>query len=129
LVLALTYGYSLLAFGVGITAFTLSSREIICHNAHGQNAPQRIQELDLLHLRLTSPRACIADRFHVSEPVLPVLKENIFKEAQSAWRLGAGFLLSDGTVHCSDGGSGITLRNINVRRFTVDIVEEPKEEV
>jgi hypothetical protein len=117
LVLALTYGYSLLAFGVGITAFTLSSREIICHNAHGQNAPQRIQELDLLHLRLTSPRACIADRFHASEPVLPVLKENIFKEAQSARRLGAGFLLSDGTVHCSDGGSGITLRN--VRRFTV----------
>ncbi|KAJ6533723.1 hypothetical protein B0H19DRAFT_1272358 [Mycena capillaripes] len=127
LVLALTYGYSLLAFGVGITAFTLSSREIICHNAQGQNAPQRIQELDLLHLRLTSPRACIADRFHASEPVLPVLKENIFKEAQSARRLGAGFLLSDGTMHCSDGGSGITLRN--VRRFTVDIVEEPKEEV
>ncbi|KAJ7192627.1 hypothetical protein GGX14DRAFT_479779 [Mycena pura] len=127
LVLALTYGYSLLAFGVGITAFTLSSREITCHNAQAQNAPQRIQELDLLHLRLTSPRACIADRFHASEPVLPVLKEDIFKEAQCARRLGAGFLLSDGTVHCSDGGSGITLRN--VRRFTVDIVEEPKEDV
>ncbi|KAJ6456946.1 hypothetical protein C8R45DRAFT_1110734 [Mycena sanguinolenta] len=127
LVLALTYGYSLLALGVGITAFTLSSREIICHNAQGQNAPQRIQELDLLHLRLTSPRVCIADRFHASEPVLPILKEDIFREAQSARRLGAGFLLSNGTVHHSDGGSGITLRN--VRRFTVDIVEEPKEEV
>ncbi|KAF7339073.1 hypothetical protein MVEN_01983700 [Mycena venus] len=127
LVLALTYGYSILALGVGITAFTLSSREIICDNAQGQSTPQRISELDLLHLRLTSPRTCIADRFHASESKLPILKGDIFREAQSARRLGVGFLLSDGTVHCSDGGSGITLRN--VRRFTVDIVEESKEEM
>ncbi|KAJ7924565.1 hypothetical protein B0H13DRAFT_1863798 [Mycena leptocephala] len=127
IVLAFTYGYSLIALGVGIAAFTLSSREIIFHNApQSQSAPQRIQELDLLQLRLTSPRACIADRFGSSEPMFPILKEDIFREAQSARRLGAGFLLSDGTVYCSDGGSGITLRN--VRRFTVDIVEEPREE-
>ncbi|KAJ7117156.1 hypothetical protein C8R44DRAFT_739000 [Mycena epipterygia] len=110
LVLALTYGYALLALGVGIAAFNLSSRKVVASNTQGH-----ARETDLVHLRLTSARACIADRFddedHGASETWPLLRR--------ATRLGAGFVQRRGSV--DDAGSSVTLRN--VRRFKVDVVE------
>ncbi|KAJ7259327.1 hypothetical protein C8J57DRAFT_1720493 [Mycena rebaudengoi] len=61
-VLSLAYGYALLALAVGIAGFALRSRDVISQGAEHRK-PKTIREIELVHLRLTSARACVADRF------------------------------------------------------------------
>ncbi|KAJ6533757.1 hypothetical protein DFH09DRAFT_1284360 [Mycena vulgaris] len=128
-VLVLTYAYALFALGVGIAAFTCPSREIIAQDAHDRSVRQRIREIDLVHLRLTSARACIADRFdgeNTSESMLAGLKDTIFTEGRQMYRLGAGFVQSEATVF--DDGASLQVVRRNVRRYKVDIVDNLEEE-
>jgi hypothetical protein len=119
--LALTYGYALLAATVGLAAVAQPSREIIQEPAnHGP--PRRIRDLDLVHLWLTSARACVADRFdgeNVSEPILTASTDGLFKENKRTRRLGAGFVQS----RVYDAGMSSQLKQRNVRRFKIDLVE------
>ncbi|KAJ7663148.1 hypothetical protein DFH06DRAFT_1189463 [Mycena polygramma] len=125
MVLALTYGYALLALGVGIAVFTLPSREIIVEDGAGRPTPQRIREIDLMHLRLTSARACVADRFdggNASEPMLEISRDSIFKETGPVRRLGGGFVHSEAELYNDDGESSVVTRR-DMRRFKVDTVD------
>ncbi|KAJ7692591.1 hypothetical protein B0H17DRAFT_1061327 [Mycena rosella] len=117
LLLALTYGYAILALAIGIAAFNLSSREII---TEGRDVPRRLRELDLLHLRLTNPRVCVADRFDEGETGPMATGKEILKDTPRARRLGAGFAQS-GRGEDDPSSSQTTLRSM--RKFTVDIVE------
>ncbi|KAJ6478090.1 hypothetical protein C8R47DRAFT_1139322, partial [Mycena vitilis] len=117
MVLALTYGYALLALGVGIAVFTLPSREIIVEDGAGRPTPQRIREIDLMHLRL-----CVADRFdggNASEPMLEISRDSIFKETGPVRRLGGGFVHSEAELYNDDGESSVVTWR-NMRRFKVD---------
>ncbi|KAJ7618727.1 hypothetical protein FB45DRAFT_170779 [Roridomyces roridus] len=123
LVLALAYGYSFVVLMAGFASFMLSSRELICQDDEGS---QRISELNLLRLRLTSPRVIVSDRF-LAEGAQSVFKsEDMFKEVLNPPRLAAGFQMRDGTMHEDEGQSVVVLRN--VRRFAVDFVQETRGE-
>ncbi|KAJ7651401.1 hypothetical protein FB45DRAFT_997966 [Roridomyces roridus] len=104
--LALVYGYSALALGVGIAACLLPSRVITDREMAGSGEGKSTRELDLVHSRLTKPRMCIADRFD---------DESAVEEIQ---RLGVGFTNSGRA-----GGSDEEIFKRNLRRFKVDMVD------
>jgi hypothetical protein len=129
-VLALAYGYALLAFTAGIAAFAHRSREVISQSAEHRK-PKTIWEIELFHLRLTSVRACVADRFDEAtkdDPTLSVSKDGIFKERDGARRLGAGFVQSaDGVNGYEEFDNAQVVRHTG-RRFKVDVVDNLQEE-
>jgi hypothetical protein len=89
-VLALAYGYALPALTAGIATFALRSRGVISQSAE-HHKPKTIWEIELVYLRLTSARACVADRFDdatMDDPTLWAFKDGIFKERDGARRLG-----------------------------------------
>ncbi|KAJ7651412.1 hypothetical protein FB45DRAFT_1051139 [Roridomyces roridus] len=105
-VLALIYGYSALALGVGVAACLLPSRVISDREMDGGGEGKSTRELDLVHSRLTKPRMCIADRFDDDSAV---------EEVQ---RLGVGLTNSG---RDTDGCNDKIFRR-NSRRFKVDTV-------
>ncbi|KAI0030479.1 hypothetical protein K488DRAFT_72166 [Vararia minispora EC-137] len=122
-VLALAYGYALIALLVGIAVLRLSSREVVV-GREGRPG-RRVQEIDLIHMRLTSARACIADRFGVDVPLEQDQvhsKESIFLEGIRARRLGTGFVLEENrTAQGLSGDQSQPIRS-RVRSFKVDVI-------
>ncbi|KAJ7677904.1 hypothetical protein DFH06DRAFT_562528 [Mycena polygramma] len=111
MVLAIAYGYALLALMVGLAACVQPRREIT-ENAAYSASSRRIRDVDLAHLRLTSARACVGDRFD---------HENGSERTQ---RLGVGLVQSG----VSDDRGGSEVKQRNVHRFKVDVIENLEDD-
>ncbi|KAJ7652530.1 hypothetical protein DFH06DRAFT_1299696 [Mycena polygramma] len=128
LVLVLTYGYAILALSVGLRVLTLPSREITMEAGRGRTTPRRILEIDLVQLRLTSARACVADRFDdgtESGPILDLSRDDIVKEGGEVRRLGAGFVQTQADLQQNDDVDVAASSEVrcNRRRFKIDTVD------
>ncbi|KAJ6456562.1 hypothetical protein C8R47DRAFT_1227840 [Mycena vitilis] len=127
MVLALTYGYALLALMVGLAACVQPWREIKENSTPYSTSPRKIRDVDVAHLRLTSARACVADRFdHDDGPerMLAASTEELFRENDRTRRLGVGLVRSG----VSDGGGGSEVKQRILHRFKVDIVENLEDD-
>ncbi|KAF5366441.1 hypothetical protein D9758_009741 [Tetrapyrgos nigripes] len=124
-VLALTYGYALVSLAIAIAVWMLSSKDIITQDASGSTV-RREQEIGLVHFRLTSPRACIVDRFDTAE-MSDMSRESVFKQElmreKKHQRLGTGFVWDMQWDEFSD--SRVVQRKVG--RFKVDTVDALKE--
>ncbi|KAF7341595.1 hypothetical protein MSAN_02056600 [Mycena sanguinolenta] len=126
MVLTLTYGYALLVLGVGVVGFCLPSRVLINPSVRDSDdeKPRTIRELGLVHLRLTSAWASIADRFDEerSSAILTSDSTSTLTEGGREERLGAGFV---GAPAVQLSGQS---QRWNKRKFRVDLVENLEDE-
>ncbi|KAJ7663158.1 hypothetical protein DFH06DRAFT_1324634 [Mycena polygramma] len=126
LVLILTYGYALLALGVGVAVLKLSSRVFTLEADRDDGTAPHILELDLVQKRLTSARACVADRFdgaNASElAMLGISWETKFQESPNVRRLGAGFGQPQAELGNDEKKSAIGWKR-NKLRFKIDTLD------
>ncbi|KAJ8080795.1 hypothetical protein PM082_017630 [Marasmius tenuissimus] len=127
--LALLYGYTFISLALCSSAALLKSRNLNFTFGSGNHSQL---EIDLVHQRLTSARASIADRFGLRGPKDSddsiTMRNAVFEEEKDTGRLGMG-MVREATeeMRGSDGGTedasdGLVRRKI--QQFKVDYIEE-----
>ncbi|KAK1228275.1 hypothetical protein PQX77_008684 [Marasmius sp. AFHP31] len=125
--LALLYGYAFISLALCSGAILLKSRYLGSSSFGSGDRSQR--EIDLVHQRLTSARASIADRFGLRDSRdlnnSIAMRDVIFEEGKDTRRLGMGMAreITEELKGSDDGmEDGVVRRKI--QRFKVDYIEE-----
>ncbi|KAL0568371.1 hypothetical protein V5O48_013617 [Marasmius crinis-equi] len=125
--LALLYGYAFIALALCFGAVLLKSRTLLSRPG---TPPDR--EIDVVHQRLTSVRANIADRFGLRAPRniedSISLKDVIFVEGKDTERLGMVLLRGDPEgVEVSNNGTEEGTVKRRIPRYIVDYFEPSRQ--